>query len=61
MVWTEVYSSTGTFHVIVISGTHVAILAAFFLFLLRVCFVPESLALLATVLACWLYALVTGF
>jgi competence protein ComEC len=60
-VWTEVYRSTGTFHVIVISGTHVAILAAFFLFLLRVCFVPESLALLATVLACWLYALVTGF
>jgi competence protein ComEC len=60
-VWTEVYRSTGTFHVIVISGTHVAILAAFFLFLLRVCFVPESLALLTTVLACWLYALVTGF
>jgi competence protein ComEC len=60
-VWTEVYRSTGTFHVIVISGTHVAILAAFFLFLLRVCFVPESLALLTTVLACWLYALITGF
>jgi competence protein ComEC len=60
-VWTEVYRSTGTFHVIVISGTHVAILAAFFLFLLRVCFVPESLALLTTVLACWLYAFVTGF
>jgi competence protein ComEC len=60
-VWTEVYRSTGTFHVIVISGTHLAILAAFFLFLLRVCFVPESLALVATVLMCWLYALVTGF
>ena len=40
-VWREVYRSTGTFHVIVISGTHVAILAAFFLFLLRVCFMPE--------------------
>jgi competence protein ComEC len=60
-VWTEVYRSTGTFHVIVISGTHLAILAAFFLFLLRVCFVPESMALAATVLMCWLYTLVTGF
>jgi predicted membrane metal-binding protein len=55
-VWTEVYRSTGTFHVIVISGTHVAILAAFFPFLLRVCFVPESLALLTTVVTCWFYA-----
>jgi hypothetical protein len=53
-VWTEIYRNTGTFHVIVISGTHVAILAAFFLFLLRICFVPESLALFITVLAAWL-------
>jgi competence protein ComEC len=60
-VWTEVYRNTGTFHVIVISGTHIAILAAFFLFLLRLCFVPEGLALLFTVLAAWLYALVTGW
>jgi len=60
-VWTEVYRSTGTFHVIVISGTHMAILAAFFLFLLRVCFLPENLARVATVCMCWLYALVTGF
>ncbi len=60
-VWTEIYRSTGTFHVIVISGTHLAILAAFFLFLLRVCFIPESLALAATVAMCWLYTLVTGF
>ncbi|HEY2012384.1 MAG TPA: ComEC/Rec2 family competence protein [Bryobacteraceae bacterium] len=60
-VWTEDYRSTGTFHALVISGTHVAILAAFFLFLLRICFVPESLALLVTVAAAWLYALVTGW
>ena len=60
-VWTEQYRSTGTFHAIVISGTHVAVLAAFFLFLLRICFVPESLALLTTVMAAWLYALVTGW
>ena len=46
-VWTEQYRSTGTFHALVISGTHVAVLAAFFLFLLRLCFVPQSVALLA--------------
>jgi competence protein ComEC len=60
-VWTEQYRNTGTFHVIVISGTHVAILAAFFLFLLRICFVPEGAALLATVLGAWLYAGVAGW
>ena len=46
-IWTEEYRNTGTFHVIVISGTHVAILAAFFLFLLRLCFVPAKAALAA--------------
>ena len=60
-VWTEQYRSTGTFHAIVISGTHVAIIAAFFLFLLRICFVPEGPALLISVLVTWLYALVTGW
>jgi competence protein ComEC len=60
-VWTEDYRSTGTFHALVISGTHVAVLAAFFLFLLRLCFVPESIALVITVAASWLYAVVTGW
>ena len=60
-VWTEDYRSTGTFHALVISGTHVAILAAFFLFLLRLCFVPEAAALAVTVAATWLYALVSGW
>ncbi len=60
-VWTEQYRSTGTFHALVISGTHVAVLAAFFLLLLRLCFIPESLALLMTAAAAWLYALVTGW
>ncbi len=60
-VWTESFRSTGTFHTIVISGTHVAILAAFFLFFLRLCFLPESLALLLTSAAAWLYALVSGW
>jgi competence protein ComEC len=60
-MWTQYYRSTGTFHALVISGTHVAILAAFFLFFLRICFVRESLALLLTVLAAWFYALLTGW
>ena len=60
-IWTEQYRSTGTFHAIVISGTHVAIIAAFFLFLLRICFLPEGWALLVTVMITWLYALVTGW
>jgi competence protein ComEC len=60
-VWTEEYRNTGTFHVLVISGTHLAILAAFFLFVLRICFVPESIAMLLTVMAAWLYALMTGW
>ena len=60
-VWTEAYRNTGTFHALVISGTHVAILAAFFLFLLRICFVPNNVARLLTVAAAWLYALVSGW
>ena len=60
-VWTEQFRSTGTFHAIVISGSHVAVLAAFLLFLLRICFVPRGPAMLLTVLAAWLYAFVTGW
>ena len=59
--WTEEYRNTGTFHVIVISGTHIAILAAFFLFFLRLCFVPPSVAMLLTSLAAWLYAMTSGW
>jgi competence protein ComEC len=60
-VWTADYRNTGTFHTIVISGTHVAILAAFFLFFLRICFMPQSAALLLASLMAWLYALVSGW
>jgi len=60
-IWTEQYRNTGTFHVIVISGTHVAILAAFFLFFLRLCFVPRNLALALTAAAAWLYAVTSGW
>jgi competence protein ComEC len=60
-VWTDDFRQTGTFHALVISGTQVAALAAFFLFLLRLCFVPQMLALTLTSMASWLYALVTGW
>jgi competence protein ComEC len=60
-VWTEDYRSTGTFHTLVISGTHVAIVAAFVFFVLRLCFVPASLAGALTAAVAWLYALITGF
>jgi competence protein ComEC len=60
-MWTEDYRSTGTFHALVISGSHVAVLAAVFLFFLRICAVPRSVALTLTVLMAWLYAGVTGW
>lgn len=59
--WTETYRNTGTFHTLVISGTHVAIVAAFLLLILRLCFVNESLALLIAAASSWLYALVSGW
>jgi len=60
-LWTVDYRSTGTFHALVISGSHVAVLAAVLLFLLRVCAVPRSIALIATLLLAWLYTGVTGW
>ena len=60
-MWTEDYRSTGTFHALVISGSHVAVLAAVFLFFLRICAVPRGPAIFLTILAAWLYAGVTGW
>ena len=60
-LWTEQYRATGTFHALIISGSHVAVLAGAFLFLLRICFIPRGPATLLTVAAAWLYALVTGW
>ncbi|MBI4877164.1 MAG: ComEC/Rec2 family competence protein, partial [Acidobacteria bacterium] len=60
-VWTEVYRRTGTYHAIVISGLHIGVLAGILLFLLRLAAVNELVALAATALAAWLYALVAGW
>ena len=60
-IWTQDFRRTGTFHALVISGAHVAVLAGVLLFLLRICAVPEIPALALTACAAWIYALVTGF
>ncbi len=60
-VWTENFRRTGTFHALVISGAHVAVLVGVLLFLLRLCAMPEIPALLLAAVAAWLYALITGF
>jgi competence protein ComEC len=60
-MWTEDYRSTGTYHALVISGTHVMVMAAVFLFFLRVCAVPRGVSIVLTILAVWLYAGVTGW
>ncbi len=59
-VWTENFRRTGTFHALVISGVHVTVLAGVLLILLRMCAVPELVALAMTAAAAWMYALVSG-
>jgi competence protein ComEC len=60
-LWTDHFRRTGTYHMLVIDGLHITILAAFLLFLLRLCFVPEITALVVTASGAWLYALVSGW
>lgn len=60
-MWTLDYRSTGTFHALVISGSHVAVLAAVLLFFLRICAVPQGVAIAATIVAAWLYSGITGW
>ncbi len=60
-IWTDHFRRTGTFHALVISGQHVAVLAGTLLFLLRVCFIGDIPALFLTAIAAWIYALVSGW
>ena len=60
-IWTDHFRRTGTYHMLVIDGLHITVLAAFLLFLLRLCFIPELGALALTATGAWLYALVSGF
>ncbi len=59
-IWTESFRRTGTYHALVISGLHVAVLAAALYGLLRLLFMPELAALGVTALAAWIYAGVSG-
>jgi competence protein ComEC len=59
-VWTDRYRRTGTYHMLVIDGLHVTVVAAVLLFLLRVCAVDELRALIVAALVAWLYATVAG-
>jgi competence protein ComEC len=59
-IWTDTFRRTGTYHMLVIDGLHITVLAAFLLFLLRLCFVPEMTALAITASGAWLYAVVSG-
>lgn len=58
--WAEVWRRTGTYHALVVSGVQITVLAVVFLFLLRVCLVPEAAALALTTVAAWLYAFAAG-
>jgi len=60
-IWTDRFRRTGTYHLLVIDGLHIAVLAAFLLFLLRLCFLPEITALAITASGAWMYALVSGW
>ena len=60
-IWTDHFRRTGTYHMLVIDGLHITVLAAFLLFLLRLCVIPELGALALTAAGAWLYALVSGW
>lgn len=59
-IWTDHFRRTGTYHLLVLDGLHITILAAFLL-LLRLCWVPEIEALAITASGAWLYALISGW
>ena len=60
-VWTEDFRRTGTYHMLVIDGLHITVMAAFLLLLLRLCFLPQMTALAVTAAGAWLYALISGW
>jgi competence protein ComEC len=60
-LWTEHFRRTGTYHMLVIDGLHITVLAAFLLLLLRICFLPEMRSLAITAFCAWTYALVSGW
>ncbi len=57
----EAFERTGTFHLFVVSGLHVALLAGGLFWFLRRLRLPEGLAVLITIIAAFAYAELTGF
>ena len=59
--WTNDFRVTGTYHALVISGQHVSVLATTLLLLLRILRFRRLQALGVAVVACWMYAFISGF
>ncbi len=59
-VWKDQFRRTGTYHTLVVSGLHVTVLAAIFLFLFRLLGLPRSWTLVVVTLIAWGYAILTG-
>ena len=57
----ESFERTGTFHLFVVSGLHVALLAGGLFWFLRRLRVPQAAAVLVTILIAFAYAELTGF
>jgi competence protein ComEC len=60
-LWTEDYRRTGTYHALVISGSHIAVIASVLLFFLRILGTPRGIALAAGIAVAWIYAGIAGF
>jgi competence protein ComEC len=57
----EAFERTGTFHLFVVSGLHVALLAGGLFWFLRRVRLPQGLAVFVTILVAFAYAELTGF
>jgi competence protein ComEC len=55
------FERTGSFHMLVVSGMHLGIVAAFFFWIARLSRLPQLPATLTTIAASFAYALLTGF
>lgn len=59
--WTEDFRRTGTYHALVVSGLHIAVLAGSLLFLLRLIRLPLGATLLTAATLAWCYAAVVNW
>lgn len=60
-VWKDQFRRTGTYHTLVISGLHLTVLAALFLFVCRMLNLGPGWTLGVTAALGWMYALFTGW